>query len=289
MSVSMRVGRWRVWLTTDGASIDGPAGWLALVERAAAGLPCHRSKHATTYRVRVHGRELYVKCYHRYRRRTDLKDMLRASKARQVLRVSAALAAADFAVPRVLAAGEERRGAVLRGAWVATAALRGIPLADRVAGLAGENGDARRRALAEKRRLLTALGVAVARLHASGFVAGDLVPANVWVTPTSSADAIAFLDHDRTRGGRAPAPWTRARRNLVQLNRVVLAGIVATDRARVYRAYTAERGWTRRQARRRLPWVIRKTIERRRRFDGVAEAAALGFRPLMRGPAPRRR
>jgi hypothetical protein len=139
--------------------------------------------------------------------------------------------------------------------------------------------------LAEKRRLLAALGAAVARLHAGGFVAGDLVPANVWLARADDSDDLAFLDHDRTGAGRAPAPWWRARRNLVQLNRIVLAGVVTTDRARVYRAYAAGRGWSRAEARRRLLWLIAKTIERRRRFDGIADAAAIGFRMLMRaGP-----
>jgi tRNA A-37 threonylcarbamoyl transferase component Bud32 len=261
--------------------------WRTLAEPASTmATPCHRSKHAATYRTRVDGRDVYVKRYHRYRWRTEFKDMLRPSKARQVLRVSTALAAAGFHVPRVLAAAEERRGPLLRGAWVATAALIGDPLATSVAELAWRRvaapAVAARALLAEKRALLTALGATVARLHTSGFVAGDLVPANVWLARVDGYDVIAFLDHDRTRAGRAPARWWRARRNLVQLNRLVLAGVVATDRARVYRAYVAGRGWGRAEARRRLRWVIAKTIERRRRFDGVSDAATIGFRRLMR-------
>jgi hypothetical protein len=70
----------------------------------------------------------------------------------------------------------------------------------------------------------------------------------------------------------------------VQLNRVVLTGVVTTDRARVYRAYAAGRGWTHAAARRRVPWLMAKTLERRRRFDGLADAARLGFRRAMRAP-----
>jgi len=73
-------------------------------------------------------------------------------------------------------------------------------------------------------------------------VAGDLVPANVWLLRSAAGDRLALLDHDRTRAGGTPACWRRARRNLVQLNRFVLPGVLATDRARVYRAYAAGRG-----------------------------------------------
>jgi len=291
MTTAVRIGRWRVWLADAGS--DEPRQqakiWLALAERLAANATVwHRSKHAVTQRILLDGEDVYLKCYHRYRRRTDIKDMVRASKARHVLGVSAALAVAGFTVPRVLAAAEERYGPLLRGAWVATAALAGVPLAERVAALArervGATPGAQRRLLATKRSLLASLGAAVGRLHAHGFVAGDLVPANVWSIDAAPDRTLAFLDHDRTRAGVAPAPWARARRNLVQLNRVVLAGVVATDRLRVYRAYVAARGWSAAAARRRLPWVVAKTIDRRRRFDGVRDATALGFRAVMRAP-----
>ncbi len=135
--------------------------------------------------------------------------------------------------------------------------------------------------------MLAAVGAEVARLHARGFVAGDLVPANVWVCGAPDAARIAFLDHDRTRAGRAPAPWWRARRNLVQLNRVVLSGVTVTDRLRVYRAYARGRAWPWPTARTRLAWIVAKTVERRRRFDHVElPAGRVDFRALMRADGP---
>ncbi len=273
MTAAIRIGRWRVWLAGEHGdeSRRHARDWLALADRTAAHEPVwHRSKHAVTHRVAIEGGVVYVKCYRRYRYRTDVKDLLRASKARHVFRMSSALAAAGFTVPRVLAAAEERRGRLLYGAWVATAALVGMPLAERLSALAstrsgGEPGE-RRRSLHAKRRLLAALGTAVGRLHTRGFVPGDLVPANVW-TVEAADRPIAFLDHDRTVAISRPARWSRARRNLVQLNRFALGGVVATDRLRVYRAYAAARGWDTRSARRRLPWVISKTRDRRRRID----------------------
>lgn len=286
MTRAVRVGAWRVWLTEPGD--EGVAGaaraWIARVETAeVAGEALHRSKHATTYRLTVDAAEVYVKMYHRYHLATALKDLARPSKARHLLAVSEELRAARFCVPRVIAAAEDRRGPWVRRSWVVTAALNGVPLAAAVAGVSGR-GDpaAMRHALRAKRALLAALGGEVARLHTAGFVAGDLVPSNVWTA--SDGRAPAFLDHDRTSRGRGAAPWWRARRNLVQLNRVVLDGVVLTDRLRVFRAYAAARAFPRRQARRRLGWIVAKTIERRRRFDHVAldDPARVSFRELMR-------
>ncbi len=273
-----RVGRWRVW----SAIAPGPssAEWLAIVEEAgAAGVALHRSKHADTYRWTRPEGDVYVKVYRRYRHWTTLKDWFRPSKAANVRVVSEALTAAGFVVPRVLAVGEERRTFGAARSWCATAALGGEPVAERLAALADD-----RTTLRAKRGVLTAVGREVARLHERGVVAGDLVPANVWIAVEAGEISIAFLDHDRTRVGRAPAPWRRARRNLVQLNRVVLAGVGAADRLRVYRAYAVGRGWSRAAARRRLVWVVAKTIARRHAERGGPRGRDL--RVLMR-PAPR--
>ena len=117
-------------------------GWVDAVEHlVASGASLHRSKHADTYRWARPGGHVYVKVYRRYRRWTAIKDWFRPSKAVHVQRVSAALAAEGFLVPDVLAAGEERRGFVVRRSFVATAGLGGEPIAARVAALAAA-GDA---------------------------------------------------------------------------------------------------------------------------------------------------
>jgi hypothetical protein len=163
--------------------------------------------------------------------------------------------------------------------------LGGEPIATRIAALARANDPATRRA---KRALLEALGREVARLHRAGVVAGDLVPANVWIALVAADLRIAFLDHDRTRFTAPPTSWHRARRNLVQLNRVVLAGVTTTDRLRVYRAYATERAWSHAEARRRLPWVAQKTIARRRaeRHYEPPIPANADFRTIMRSGGP---
>ncbi len=308
----LRVDGWRIW---QNGIVDGPSGagpsdadgavavasrWIELVDAAeTVGKPLHRSKHATTYRESIGGTAIYLKLYRRYRIGTAIKDLARRSKAHHVLRISAELADAGFRVPRVVAAGEERRGRWIRRSWIATAPIEAVPLGEHllaIGGVARVSVDRTTRAatpraaserLQRKRTLLAALGREVARLHSAGFIAGDLVPANVWVADDGAAPSFVFLDHDRTcRVGRA-APWWRARRNLVQLNRVVLPGVVLTDRLRVYLAYAAGRGWTPDRARRKLRWIVTKTIERRRRFDhAVFDRRGVSFRELMRAGGP---
>ncbi len=278
-----RAGSWRIW-RRDPHDLS-VAGWVDAVEHlVATGASLHRSKHADTYRWARPGGHVYVKVYRRYRRWTAIKDWFRPSKAVHVQRVSAALAAEGFLVPDVLAAGEERRGFVVRRSFVATAGLGGEPIAARVAALAAA-GDAT--TLRAKRGLLETLGREVARLHAAGVVAGDLVPANVWIALSAADLEVAFLDHDRTRLGRAPAPWSAARRNLVQLNRIVLAGVSTADRLRVYRAYAAATGWPRSEARRHLPWIVAKTLTRRRaERRGTVIPRTADFRTVMRAGGP---
>lgn len=263
---------WRVFTRADDPWT--PETWMHVADAACAESPVHASKHAATYRWSSEGREIYVKNYHAYSRLTMLKDCLRPSKASHVQRISDRLAAQGFVVPEVVAVAEQRWGPIVRRSWVATTALAGTPVAVDLA--------LTDRHLHAKHATLRAIGTAVARLHEARFTAGDLVPSNIWI----DEGRVAFLDHDRTTAGYWASSWWRTRRNLVQLNRHVLPGVTATDRLRVYRAYTSARGWESSRARRRLGWVVRKTIQRRQRFDGVSPdyTARVSFRELMRAP-----
>jgi len=260
MTGAVRLGAWRLWIAA-GAAGDAAAWRDAVATVVEEERPIHRSRHAATYRWRRPGGDVFVKVYRRAAGTTALKDLVRPSKARRAERMSARLAAAGLGAPRVLAVGEERRGGVVRCAWLATAALDGAPAAAAVA---------RMDAAADRRATLAGVGTAVAELHRAGFVAGDLVAPNVWLTPARPGGRVTFLDHDRTVRCRGAAPWWRARRNLVQLNRLELPGVTATDRLRVYRAYAGARGWRWPAARRRLGWIVAKTAARRRRIAGRA-------------------
>lgn len=260
---------WTGWRTPD--AVPTPAAWLAAV---AAG---RRSRHAQTVRMELADPPIaglpvggvgdaavesaadacavFVKHY-------PSPDGRRAVRA---FRMAGALARAGFGAPAPLV--------------VATRGQEGLLVTREVAGTAlatvvARFGPGARRA---KRALLAALGREVARLHAAGFVHGDLVPPNLLVAD----GGFVFLDNDRTR--RLPFA-VGARRNLVQLGRFVVPGVGLTDRARVLRAYADARGLGRRRRRRLAAWVAHKITARRCAIDHIAPdvAARAGFRELMR-------
>jgi hypothetical protein len=229
---------------------------------AAEGGRGRRSRHARSLAVETAHGICHVKSY-------PPPDGRRALRS---FAMGRALAAVGFAAPVALLVGRRERTGLL-----VTADADGEDLLVALAGLAPPGRDMRLR----KRDLLRRLGTEVARLHAAGFVHGDLVPPNLrW-----RDGAFVFLDNDRTRRG-----WlgVGARRNLVQLGRFVVPGITASDRARVLHAYASARGLDRRRRHRLGAWVMRKIVARRCAIDRIpAETAArAGFRALMRSGGP---
>lgn len=244
--------RWRGWCVPD-AGID-PATCLA----AVAGGEGRRSRHARTLALETSGGRVFVKYY----------PEPAGWRGGRAARMGAALAAAGFGAPVVVLGGRAARSALL-----VTRDTGGDDLAAAVT-LLGQTA-ARR----EKWRLLGALGTEVGRLHAAGFVHGDLVPANVRVV----GGRFVFLDHDRTRRGRLLVRWG-GRRNLVQLGRFVVPGVTVTDRARVLAGYAAARGLARGARHRLAVWLVGKTVQRRCAIDRIPieTATTAGFRALMR-------
>ena len=247
-------GPWQGWRAAD-VAFDVDA-CLA----AADGGGGRRSRHARSLAIETPHGVCHVKSY----------PSPGGALARRAFAMGRALAAAGFAAPVVLLAGRSGRAGLL-----VTADTGGEDLLVALARLASPGDDTRVR----KRDLLRRLGTEVARLHAAGFVHGDLVPPNLrW-----RDGEFVFLDNDRTR--RA---WPGARRNLVQLGRFVVPGVTASDRARVLHAYASARGLDRRRRHRLGAWVMRKIMARRCAIDRIpAEMAArAGFRALMRSGGP---
>ncbi len=267
---------WRVWST--------PA-WKPCVEAVLAevgrGEWEYRSKHGRTRRLPACGpRPAFLKSYRRYRFVDGLKDLVRGSKAERAAAMTAALETAGFAAAPVVMVGVRRRAGFLCGAFLVSEDVAAPDVRVFLAALAG------RAAPGEKRQMLRALGRYLGRLHEAGFCHGDLVPPNLRVRGDASAPCFVLIDNDRTYVWRRRLPVVYARRNLVQLNRFVVPGLTATDRWRVFRAYCAARGLDEERSRRLVRHVIRKTIERRRRFDGVKGADRMSFRMLMRLEGP---
>jgi len=233
------------------------------------------------YPPREQGAEYYLKTYYRSHPVGAFKDLFRDSKAFRALRQGKALSGLGFHVPLAVAAGEERNFGFLRRSFLLTSAVRGsaLPLFLREQcslplGLA---------ALRRKRKYLRELALEIGRLHQCGFVHGDLVPSNILVRAEQGELTFFYMDHDRTR--RYPAWFFHLlwRRNLVQLNRLVLPGISLQDRMRFLRFYLRKGPWGK-SDRRLIRWLEEKTRKRRQECDRIAPQVS--FRELMRWNGP---
>ncbi len=267
-------GEWSLWVVRDKWTAELWHAVLTLIER----LPV--SPHPQTLRVAMPegtvGDPLFLKVFHPSSGMVALKDIFRDSKARRSLRQTAALARFNFNVPVTVAAGEQRRCRLLRKAFVLTLPVKGQSLPTFL-----EQGRATVGSI-EKRRGLAQLAGEVRRLHRLGFVHGDLVPTNIFVSRICGEQSrFFFMDNDRTRRYPHWVPHRLWRRNLVQLNRIPLPGITLQDRVRFLGHYLGSKQWGHTE-RRLLAWLERKTRQRRKACDSVD--ANQSFRQLMRWP-----
>jgi serine/threonine protein kinase len=249
---------------------------LQLVERQ---LP---SEHPQTVSFRHAGAKnvgvFYVKIFHGSKIVINLKDLFRDSKAFRSLRQSVALAEAGFDVPIIIGAGEARRFRWFLRAFTVSPAISGKPLPCFLRDCYTKNCSGL--PLAIKRDSLRRLAEQVRRLHRLGFVHGDLVASNIFVSKTDGGGyRFVFMDNDRTRHYAPGLPQTLWKRNLVQLNRFPLPGISLQDRMRFFYCYLRDRE-LKASDRRLLRWLERKTRQRRREIDAVD--ATIDFRKLMR-------
>jgi aminoglycoside phosphotransferase (APT) family kinase protein len=90
--------------------------------------------------------------------------------------------------------------------------------------------------LARRRQLLDELGVFIGRVHASGFIHGDLRPGNVLASFEGGRFRFSLIDNERTVRFEAP-PGRGLLRNLMQLNMLPPAQLSLAARARFFRAW----------------------------------------------------
>jgi hypothetical protein len=269
-------GEWKLWVRHEEWTGELWRIVLQMIDQQSL------SKHPQT--VELHPPDtgdrggFFLKVFHGSSGPGALKDLFRESKALRSMRQAAALAEYDFNAPATVAAGEKRTCGFLRKAFVLTARVNGQSLP---ALLRQQYAlDAGTLALAEKREALQRLAAEVRRLHQLGFVHGDLVPTNVFVCRSpGERSQFVFMDNDRTRRYPNWLPQSLWRRNLVQLNRMPLAGITLQDRMRFLGYYLGSTEWGRKE-RRLLSWLERKTRQRRCECDSVDSSGS--FRQLMR-------
>ena len=87
-----------------------------------------------------------------------------------------------------------------------------------------------------RRQLLSELGTFIGRVHATGFVHGDLRPKNILAAQLQDRFRFTLLNNERmTR--RNPMPGKLLLRDLLQLNMLPLADLGRTDRMRFFCAW----------------------------------------------------
>lgn len=224
------------------------------------------------------GDEYYVKVYNRPGSWGVIKELFRDSKALRALKQGEALAAAGFHVPLTIAAGEMRKGALLRKTFLLTLGAPGLLL-----GFFLEkhySGPPEIEALRRKREYLTQLALEVRRLHLLGFVHGDLTPFNILIDTAGPKASFFFVDNDRTRHYPNWLPQLFWRRNLVQLNRFLLPGISLQDRVRFLSHYLGGKPKRASAERRLAGWLEAATRKRIREWDSMEPQ--MSFRQLMK-------
>jgi len=230
--------------------------------RGALGAPARRSRHASTWPLRIAAGvelEIYIKLLDAPRGLDMLKGMVRGGRVDHVARITQALNDSGFAAPRLIAYGRESASG--REIMVTPRAEADGPLRTLRA--------LRDRPVERKRAVMRALGAEIARLHRCGFVHGDLTPFNILIV-RAEPPRFVLIDHERTAGAGVIAPRRQMMRNLVQLGRFDLPRITTTDRMRVVAGYTA---MLEQKARRAFTRRLNAMIVRRIRRDGIARTA----------------
>jgi len=157
------------------------------------------------------------------------KALLRGSRAQRARQHGEALLAAGFGAPSNVAWGALPGGREYLFTREAVGRDVGALLRRRRGG-AG---------LHTRRRLLRELGSFVGRLHAAGFVHGDLRPGNVLAVKDRDRFRFTLLDNERTIR-RRPPPGRGLLRNLMQLNMLPPGVLSRTDRLRFFLAWRAQ-------------------------------------------------
>ena len=220
-------------------------------------------------------RQFFIKIFHRRHVSALVKDRLRRSPAQCFWRQGIALSEAGFDVPLTIAVGSAGRLRIAKREFVVSENIAGVPMPvflDCNKGVEVVNP-------LRKWQSVRRLAQLVRRFHQLGFVHGDLLASNIFLSAENSDEVkFYFMDNDRTR--RYPSWFGQSlrKRNLVQLNRLPLPGISLQDRMRFLHAYLDEeilsaRGWQ------LARWLEVKTRIRRQEVDGADPN--MNFRKLM--------
>jgi serine/threonine protein kinase len=268
-------GRWSFVIPASAPEFASDAR-AELVENVVAaleggrGAPFHRSRHATTWKVRIvrstgEPTNLFVKQIDTARGLVSrAKAKSRVKRSEHVLRISEDLRRHNFGVPSVPLIGENRDTG---DEVVVVNEAPGFQLPRWL-------NPKHHIAVTLRHRILRQLGAEIARLHLAGYIHGDLSPYNILANDDHQI-AITFIDHEGTeKTSRVSINVPRKRmRNLVQLGHFDFPGVSRTDKLRVFASYAAVAGLTRRASRQSLGRLVKMIARRRKRDLAIKHAA----------------
>lgn len=159
----------------------------------------------------------------------SVKAFFRGSRATRARRQNDALREAGFAAPENIDWGRLPGGSE----YLFSSAVPGQGVTH---WLREELVERRGEPLRRRRILLTSLGAFIGRLHAAGFIHGDLRTSNVLAEWRGDDFTFALIDNERNCRQR-PAPGRKLLRNLMQLNMLLPTDLTATDRMRFFGAW----------------------------------------------------
>lgn len=161
-----------------------------------------------------------------------IKSLVKGSRATRARKQSEALLNAGFNAPQNLAWGQ------LSGAreYLFTRAVPGDGVSLWIKTiLKGKDEEC----LCERRKFLRELGIFIGRLHATGFIHGDLRTSNVLARRGVDHFEFSLIDNERNVQYR-PAPGKLLLKNLMQLNMHTPNELSRTDRWRFFRAWHSQ-------------------------------------------------
>ncbi len=156
----------------------------------------------------------------------SIKALLKGSRATRARQHNDALRQAGMDAPDNLAWGKLPGGRE----YLFSTAVRGQGV---TWWLSEELRERHGRDLKLRRELLHALGAFIGRMHASGFIHGDLRTSNVLADYRSGTFHFALIDNERNVV-KSPADGRAIMRNLMQLNMLVPADLGSRDRMRFF-------------------------------------------------------
>jgi hypothetical protein len=161
-----------------------------------------------------------------------IKAVFRGSRGRRARLNSEALLTAGIQAPANVAWGSLPK----RREYLFTRAARGEGITHWLRSqLVERSGEA----LATRRLLLRQLGGFIGRVHAAGFIHGDLRTSNVLAYRDDDGFHFTLIDNERNIRAEPP-PGKGLLRNLMQLNMLPPANLSCTDRMRFFGAWRQE-------------------------------------------------